>query len=126
MKNHDSASEKMYREHILELYKNPSNFGEMKKPTHKHKEYNSFCGDEITVQLKVKNNKVEDAKFNGSGCVISMVSASMLTEKLKGLSLSEVKKMDRKDILKLLKIPVNPVRLKCALLPLDAVKGALK
>ena len=126
MKNHDSANEKMYREHILELYKNPSNFGEMKKPTHKHKEYNSYCGDELTFQLKVKDNKVEDAKFNGSGCVISMVSASMLTEKLKGMTLNEIKKLNKEDIVKLLKIKINPARLKCALLPLDAVKGAIK
>ncbi len=124
--SHSDLSEKMYREHILELYKNPSNFGEMKNPTHKHKEYNAFCGDEITVQLKIKNNKVEDAKFNGSGCVISMVSSSLLTDKIKDMKVKDVKKLDKKDILKLLKIPINPARLKCVLLPLDAVKGALR
>ena len=88
--SHDNLSEKMYREHILELYKNPSNFGELKNPTHKHTETNSLCGDEITVQLKVKNNKVEDAKFNGSGCVISMVSSSMLTDKIKNMEIKDL------------------------------------
>ena len=86
----------MYREHILDLYRNPSNFGIMKNPTHKKTEYNSLCGDEITVQLLVKHGKIEDVKFNGSGCVISMVSASLLTEKIKDMSTEEIKKLDNK------------------------------
>lgn len=116
----------MYREHILDLYRNPSNFGILENATHKHTEYNSLCGDEITVQLFVKNKKIEDVKFNGSGCVISMVSASLLTDKIKDMSLEEIKKLDRRDILKLLKIHINPARIKCVLLPLEATKGALK
>lgn len=123
---HSDLSEKMYREHILELYKNPSNFGELKNPTHKHTEINSLCGDEITVQLIIKNGKVNDAKFNGSGCVISMVSSSMLTDKIKNMKVKDVKKLDKKDILKLLKISINPARLKCVLLPLESVRGALE
>tara|TARA_Y100000296_G_scaffold74291_1_gene92642 strand:+ start:1554 stop:1934 length:381 start_codon:yes stop_codon:yes gene_type:complete len=126
MIKHSDLSEKMYREHILELYKNPSNFGELKNSTHKHTETNSLCGDEITVELIIKNNKIEDVKFNGSGCVISMVSSSMLTDKIKNMKVKDVKKLEKKDILKLLKIKINPARLKCVLLPLDAVRGALK
>lgn len=126
MKPHNNLSEKMYREHILELYKNPSNFGEIKNPTHKHTETNSLCGDEITVQLIIKNNKISDVKFNGSGCVISMVSSSMLTDKIKNMKVKDIKKLEKKDILKLLKIPINPGRVKCVLLPLDSIKGALK
>ena len=116
----------MYREHIMDLYKNPSNFGIMKNPTHKKTEYNSLCGDEITVQLKVKDGKVKDVKFNGSGCVISMVSASLLTEKLKGMRKEDILELERKDVLKLLGVPVTPARIKCVMLALDAVKGALK
>lgn len=116
----------MYREHILDLYRNPSNFGILNNSTHKYTEYNSLCGDEITVQLLVKNGKIKDAKFNGSGCVICMVSASLLTEKIKGMSTEEIKKLDRRDILKLLKVPINPARIKCVLLPLEATKRALR
>jgi len=123
---HNRLSERMYREHILELYKHPSNFGELLNPTNEHTEINSYCGDEITVQLMVKNGKIEDVKFNGSGCVISMVSSSLLTDKIKGMKIKEVKKLDIEDMLKLLKISVNPARLKCVLLPLDAVKISLK
>lgn len=126
MTKHSDLSEKMYREHILELYKHPSNFGELKNQTHEHTEYNSFCGDEITVQLIIKNGKLNDTKFKGSGCVISMVSSSLLTDKIKNMKVKDVKKLCKKDVLKLLKIQVSPLRLKCALLPLDAIKGALK
>ncbi len=116
----------MYREHIMDLYKNPSNFGIMKNPTHKKTEYNSLCGDEITVQLRVKDGKVKDVKFNGSGCVISIVSASLITEKIKEMNLKDIKELNNKDILELLKIRISPARIKCALLPLEATKRALR
>jgi len=116
----------MYKEHILELYRHPDNFGSLKKPTHQHTEHNSLCGDEITVQILIKNGKIKDIKFNGSGCVISMASSSLLTEKIKGISIKDVKKMKKSDILGLLKIKINPARIKCALLPFEAVKKCLK
>ena len=117
----------IYREHILELYKNPQNFGLLGKPSHEHKEFNSICGDEINVQLAVNSNKISDVKFQGSGCVISLVSASLLTEKIKGMPVSDVKKLEQKDMIKLLGIKkLSPARIKCATLALSAVKGALK
>jgi nitrogen fixation NifU-like protein len=116
----------MYREHILELYKSPSNFGALAAPTHKKTAYNSICGDEITVQLLVKSGIIKDIKFSGSGCVISMVASSMLTDKLKGMSVDSIKKIKGEEILDLLKMKLNPARVKCALLSLEAVKGALK
>lgn len=124
MTNHDNFSS-MYREHILELYKNPSNFGELSNPTNEYTEHNALCGDEITVQINLDKGKIKDVKFNGSGCVISMVSASLFTDKIKGMKLDNVKKLGKEDILKLLKIKINPARLKCVFLPLDAVRGAL-
>lgn len=126
MKNHSSLSDRMYREHILELYKNPQNFGEIEKPSHEHTEYNSNCGDEITVQIKEKDGNVEDVKYHGSGCAISMASASLLTNKMKGMSIEDVKKLKKDDVLELLGIKVNPARMKCALLGLNAVHNSLK
>lgn len=116
----------MYREHIMELYKSPSNFGSLKNPSHKATEYNSSCGDEITINIEIKNGKVQDIKFSGSGCVISLVSSSLLTEKIKGMKVEDVKKLGKDDILELLGIKVNPARIKCALLPLEAMRKALK
>ena len=117
----------IYREHLIELYKSPSNYGTLdKKATHKAMEHNMNCGDEISIELIVKNGIVKDAKFNGSGCVMSIVSASMLTDKLKGMKLADVKNLNRGDILEMLKVKLSPARIKCALLPLEALRKSLK
>ena len=116
----------MYKEHILELYKSPSNFGKLKKPTHEKTAYNSVCGDEITVQIFVKDDRIKDIKFGGSGCVISMVAASMLTDKIKGMKISDIKNMKGEDVLGMLNMKLNLARVKCALLAFEAVKGAIK
>ena len=116
----------MYKEHILELYKSPSNFGNLKNPTNEKTAYNSVCGDEITVQMVVNNRIVKDVKFSGSGCVIAMVASSLLTDRIKGNKISEIKKLKAEDVLDILKMKLNPARIKCALLALEAVKGALK
>ena len=118
--------ETMYKKHILELYKNPSNFGTLKNPTHSGTEYNSICGDEISVQLSVKNEKVADVKFSGSGCALSLVSASLLTSKIKGMKTEDIKNLNKEEIRKLFKTKISSLRIKCVLLPLEAVKKALK
>ncbi len=118
----ETFSDKLYKEHIMELYKSPKNYGELENHTHEHTETNSSCGDEITLQLVVKNGKIEDVKFQGSGCVMSLVSSSLLTEKIKGMELEEAKKLSKEDILELLKIKINPSRMKCVLLPLENLR----
>lgn len=122
---HDNFNELMYREQIMDLYKNPSNYGSLKNATHNYREYNSYCGDEITMHLIIKDNRIKDAKFSGSGCVMSIVSSILLTEKIKGMGVKDIKKMKNEDVLKLIKTRISPARLKCVLLPLDALKGAL-
>lgn len=117
---------KIYREHLIELYKSPNNYGTLKDPSAKATEQNMNCGDEITIELLVKDGIVKDAKFNGSGCVMAVVSASMLTEKLQGMKVSYAKALDRNDIFDMLKVKLSPARIKCALLPLEALRKALK
>src|SRR3989344_7633274 len=102
-----STSLEMYKEHILDLYKNPLNFGKLEKPTHKHKEINSLCGDDITVYLEIKDNRIRDIKFTAKGCAISIASASLITEKIKGMNINEVKQLNEESIKKLLKIPIT-------------------
>jgi len=116
----------IYKEHILDLYKNPHNKGNLENPTYEFSENNPLCGDEIKIQIILKDNKIADIKFDGVGCAISQASASLLTDKIKNLSINKVKKFSKKDVLKLIKIPISPGRIKCALLPLEAVKGALR
>ncbi|MBN1170292.1 iron-sulfur cluster assembly scaffold protein [Candidatus Micrarchaeota archaeon] len=113
----------IYREFLIELYKNPKNYGEMETEYKAHV-YNAVCGDMITLFLKMENGKVENATFIGKGCVISQASASLFTEYLKGKTIEEIKEIEKDDVLKLLKIDLskNPSRMKCALLPLDALR----
>ncbi len=116
----------MYKEHILDLYKNPRNKGVLENPTNEATKYNPLCGDEIKIQLILNNNKIINVNFSGQGCAISQASASLLTEKIKNMNLNEVKKLNKEDILNLLKIPISYTRIKCALLPLEAIKEALE
>lgn len=116
----------IYTEMILDLYKNPRNKGVLETPTNNFSKKNPLCGDEITIQLEIKENKINDVKFSGQGCAISQASASLLTEKIKNMSIEEVKNLNKEDILNLLHIDISPGRLKCALLPLDTLKGALE
>ena len=116
----------MYKEHILELYRSPKNFGELKGKNREATEYNATCGDEITMQFNVKDNTVKGVKFSGSGCVISLVSASLLTDKMKNMNINKIKRLSEKDMIEIIGMKVNPGRIKCALLPLEAAKKALK
>ncbi len=116
----------MYRENILDLYKYPHNFGKLDEATHSHREFNALCGDDIAISLLIKDNKIENIKFQGTGCAIFMASASMLTDEIKGKTIEEAENIDKNKILDMLQIPISAVRLKCALLCLDALKGALK
>ena len=118
--------EDIYPKHIIELYKNPSNFGLLENPSFEATEHNSACGDEVTVQLLVKDGKIINAKFSGSGCVLSIVIASLLTEKIKGMKVNDIKNLDKDDIKELFGARINSTRIKCALLPLEATKKALK
>ncbi len=116
----------IYKEHILDLYKNPHNKGNLKNATHENFRTNPTCGDEVKIQLIIKKNTIKEVKFSGEGCAISQASASILTDKIKEMNLSDAKNLSKSDILEMLKIPISPGRLNCVLLPLDTFKGALK
>jgi len=122
----EALAREMYKEHILDLYKHPHNFGKLEDSTNQHRSHNPLCGDDITIQLAVKEGKVEDVKFLGRGCAISMASASLLTDEVKGKSVEEVKAITKEEILEMLEIPIGPVRLKCALLCWEALQEAVK
>lgn len=114
----------IYKRHIMELYSEKPNFGNLENPTHEIKLKNPACNDEIIIQLKVnKNKKIEDAKFSGKTCFISTISASALLENMKDKTLEQIKQMTKEDIDKLLRINISPTRIKCELLPLEAIKN---
>jgi nitrogen fixation NifU-like protein len=108
----------MYRQQILDHYKNPRNYGELEDATFEHVGENPMCGDTIKmfVELADDDETIERVSFVGDGCAISQASASLLSEDLHGRTLAEIREMDRDDIFELLGIDVNPMRVKCAVL----------
>jgi nitrogen fixation NifU-like protein len=115
----------LYRELILDHYKNPAYKGKLESSDYSFEDENPLCGDFLHIDLKTdENGIITDAKFDGHGCAISMASADMLMETLIGKPLEDVKKLSKQDILDLLGIELSPVRLKCALLSLKVAKAA--
>lgn len=118
----------LYSEIILDHFKNPKNKGRIAKPTKKAEELNAQCGDNLKIYLKISrgpDGKITEAKFDGEGCAISQASADMLTDKIIGLTTTQIKKLTPKDIYKLLGIKISPGRTKCALLSLETIKKAI-
>lgn len=107
---------------LLDHYKDPRNYGHLERPDIVYEEGNPSCGDQIRIEIKLNGSTIEDIRFSGKGCAISQAAASMLTEELKGKSLEDVKHFDKDQMLELLGVQVNPMRLKCALLALKIVK----
>lgn len=117
------SSDALYREAILDHYKHPRHKGHLENPDIQYHDHNPFCGDELTIELKVEDDKVVDVAFDGRGCAISQATASMLMEEIVGMSMDEVRALDKEYILDLLGIEIGPVRLKCALLSLKVLKA---
>lgn len=117
--------EALYREQIMDHFRNPRNYGVVESCSFKIFENNPLCGDEIEVSAKIEQDKIVEVKFMGKGCSISQAAASLLTEFIKGKSLSDVEVLTRDKIIELLGIPVGPVRVKCAVLSLVALKNGV-
>jgi nitrogen fixation NifU-like protein len=115
----------LYQDLILDHYRNPRNHGRLEHRTHHAKARNPTCGDELTMDIKVKNDKLEAVRFEGVGCAISQASASLLTEAIVGMKVDDVRALGPDFIFKFLGISLSPGRIKCGLLPLEAVQKAL-
>ena len=114
----------LYREIIIERYKEPQFRGELDPNDITFEDDNPLCGDHIRVDLRLdENERVTEAAFSGQGCAISQASADLLMESVVGKTLAEVKSLNREDVLDLLGIELGPVRLKCALLSLKVLKA---
>ncbi len=130
----------VYRDLILDHYRNPRNFGHLKNPDVVVEENNISCGDRIVIEIKlyspfslprrqagILHSRIKDIRFSGEGCAISQASASMLTEKVKKLSGKQILSMTLDDIIEMLGTTLTPSRVKCALLPLEVIqKGIAK
>ena len=114
----------MYRDEILDLYKNPRNEGTLNTDYHAEGE-NPSCGDHTDVYLEVENNKVKEIKHETDGCAISTAAISIVSDELVGVELGEIEDLDKDWIIDKLGIEISPMRIKCALLGLKTVQDAI-
>ncbi len=123
--NDFSGMDELYRDFILDHYRNPRNAGVLEHPDATFEDLNPLCGDKIRMDLRIKDGVVEDVKFKGRGCAISQASTSLLTEEIKGKKVSDIDRIGKDDVLANLGINISAARLKCALLGLKVLKQAL-
>lgn len=116
----------IYQERILQHSSSPHNFGRLPSATNKILLNNPLCGDAIQMEVEVVNGVIKHAMFTGKGCAISKASASLLTDEVKNKTISELRKLDKVSMMKMLGIELGPNRLKCALLPLEALQKLVK
>jgi nitrogen fixation NifU-like protein len=114
----------LYRDYILEHYKEPRNFGELEEHDLDAHDHNPLCGDELGVHIRVDGGKIADLRFHGHGCAISQAAASIASEEYVGMDVSNVGELDADWIIELLGIPISATRRKCALLNLKVMRGA--
>jgi nitrogen fixation protein NifU and related proteins len=119
--------DQLYREVILDHYKNPRGHGVLEGADAVAEGQNPLCGDEVTISVKFAEDgdTIEDVGFEGRGCAISQAATSMLTEMVKGRKASEVAALPKEELLDEIGIPLTPIRLKCAILGLGVLKVAL-
>ncbi len=115
----------LYREIIIDHSRNPRHFGKLEPADYSYEDVNPLCGDEVRIDVRVKDDKIDEIAFSGRGCAISQASASILMEMTAGKSLEEVKAITKEDLLEELMVPVSPARLKCALLSLKVLKAGI-
>lgn len=114
-----------YSEKVMDHFMNPRNVGEIQNPDGIGKAGNAKCGDVMELQIKVKDNKVTDAKFRTMGCAAAIATSSKLTESIIGLSVEDALKVSNDSIAKALD-GLPPIKMHCSVLAETALKAAIK
>ena len=117
--------DQLYRELILDHYKNPRGHGLLEAPDAQAEGQNPLCGDEVAMSIRFDGDTIADIGFEGRGCAISQAATSMLTELVVGRTAADVATMPKEELLEEIGVPLTPVRLKCAILGLGVLKVAL-
>lgn len=119
------AFDDLYRDNILDHAKHPRCQGTIENPDATYEDANPLCGDRLRMDFRIRDGRLEQVRFSGTGCSISQASASMLCEAVEGRSLEEIKRLGRDDVLEMLGLDLGPVRLKCAMLALKTLKAGV-
>ncbi len=112
----------LYSENVIDHYQNPRNWGRLKNPTKTFTLLNPLCGDRMTIDIHIENQRIKDISFCASGCAISYAGASLLTEHIKGKKISDLRSIKKSVILQRMGIKISPIRLKCATLAIEIVR----
>src|SRR5215475_3814803 len=123
VKDHMTA---FYSEVLLDHFRNPRNYGSLTSPDITHEVVNPLCGDRIRIELEITDNRIVAARFVGDGCAISIAAASILTELILDADISQGAVISSEKLLSSLKSDIKPSRMKCAMLPLEALRSCLK
>jgi len=117
--------ENLYRECILDHYRDPRNRGTLEGADISSEQDNPVCGDVLRLDVRLSEGRVAEARFSGRGCILSMASASMLTEEIVGKTVGALRSLTDEDVFEMLGVTLGPTRAKCALLPLRVLQKGL-
>jgi nitrogen fixation protein NifU and related proteins len=121
-----AEEEELYQEHILDHYEDPYHRGSCPSCTHRHEDDNPLCGDVVQMELRIDDTGlIREVFFNGDGCCISQAAASMLTERMEGKSVDDVRQFSANDMLEMFGVRLTPNRQKCCLLPWRVLQTAV-
>ena len=115
----------LYSETLLDHFRHPRNYGDLPAADISYESFNPLCGDRIRIAVKLNDRVVEDARFKGDGCAISTAAASLLTEMIRGATLESLSTLPDDTLISALESDIQPARLQCALLPLEALRAGL-
>ena len=116
----------LYSHTLLDHFRHPRNYGDLPAADITYESFNPLCGDRIRIALKLNERVVQDARFKGDGCAISTAAASLLTELILGADLESLSSFSNERLVSALESDIQPARLQCALLPLEALRAGLK
>jgi len=116
----------LYSDILLDHFRHPRNYGSLDAPDISNEQFNPLCGDRIRLELKLEHSRVSEARFKGDGCAISTAAASLLTQLVLGKDLDELTNIPDTHLISALESNIQPARLQCALLPLQALREGLR
>jgi nitrogen fixation NifU-like protein len=115
----------IYHGKVLDHAKNPRNRGVLEPADYSYEDAGSVCGDEVRIDVRVKDDRVAEVAFSGRGCAVSQAAASVLTELLADMALDDVRALSEDDLLAAIGVPIGPARLECALLSLSVLRAGI-